>query len=91
MEIPGCPIVLLNNNKNKIKVIGIQKRGSVSVFIGEINKYLNSKNQNFIIAELDIKDKDINKDIRIICSYEESIRNNRFSKGVIEEELKNEE
>ena len=91
VEIAGCPIVLLNNNKNKMKVIGLQMRASINVFIGEINKYLDSKNQNFIIAELDIKDKDINKDIRIICSYEESVRNSRFSKGVFEEELKNEE
>ena len=74
-----------------MKVIGLQMRASINVFIGEINKYLDSKNQNFIIAELDIKDKDINKDIRIICSYEESVRNSRFSKGVFEEELKKEE
>ena len=91
VEIAGSPKVLLDNNKNKIKVIGLEMKHSISVFIGEINKYLDSKNQNFIIAELYIKDEDINKEIRIICSYEESVRNNKYSKGIMEEELKNEE
>ena len=40
----------------------------------------NKKINNFIIAEIDIKDEDINKDIRIINSYEENNRHKEFKK-----------
>ena len=78
----GCPIILLNNNPNLIQVIGIHKElDSISkelhcgTFIGEIFNYDLNKNNNCIIAEIDINDDDINKDIRIINSYEEYQRN----------------
>ena len=84
----GCPIILLNNNINSIQVIGIHKEEDDSddfnygTFIGEIfnnKKYTNKLNinnsiNNYIIAEIEIKDRDINKDIRIINSYEEQYR-----------------
>ena len=38
-----------------------------------INKELNL-DTNYIIAEININDEDINKDIKILSSYEESIR-----------------
>ena len=41
--------------------------------ITNINKELNL-DTNYIIAEINIKDEDINKDIKILSSYEESIR-----------------
>ena len=73
----GCPIILLNNNPNIIQVIGIHKEENNSnefnngTFIGEIFNDDLSKNNNYITAEIEIKKDDINKDIRIINSYEE--------------------
>ena len=76
----GCPIILLNKNINLIQVIGIHKAGDKKhninggTFIGEIfNKNLNKnldkeKKNNYIIAEIYIKEEEINKDIRIINS-----------------------
>ena len=119
----GCPILLLNNNINLIRVIGIHKQGintknrkiNYGTFIGEIlnkelnkklnnnlNKELNEKindnKNNYIIAEIDIKDKDINKNIRIINSYEEYLRNGKDKDKILkdtkfnnEEEIKNSE
>ena len=81
----GCPIILLNNNINMIQVIGIHKEGDKKhkinggTFIGEIfNNDLNKENKNnYIIAEINIKEEDINENIRIINSYEEFSRSNR--------------
>ena len=83
----GSPIILFNKS-----VIGIHKYGNikeeinVGTFIGiifnEIEKYF----INYIIAEIVI-DYDINKNIGIINSYEESKRN---SQEVLEEENYNE-
>ena len=82
----GSPILLLNNNINLVQVIGIHKNADYSkklnggTFIGEIIKEINKgkkdheNSDNFIIAELDINEKNINKDIRILNSYEEFSR-----------------
>ena len=78
----GSPIILYTKNINSIQVIGIHKEANltkllnIGTFIGEIfnkEKYNIPKNNNnnYIIAEIDIKDDDINKNIRIINSYEE--------------------
>ena len=78
----GCPIVLLNSKINSPKVIGINKninfltKLNSGIFIGEIFKEIsNDKNSeeinNFIIAEIFIGEENVNKDIRIINSYEE--------------------
>ena len=92
-ESSGCPIILLNNKKNL--VIGIHKEGittknlNYGTFIGEIFKENNIS--NYIIAEIEIKDDDINKEIRIINSYEEQMRTwneNRKSDFMNEEEIK---
>ena len=98
----GCPIILLNNNKNLIQVIGIHKEAIISkkvnrgTFIGEIfndiiikEKDYNDNDTNYITSEIDIKDDDINKEIRIINSYEEDCRINE--KKEIKKEEKNEE
>ena len=50
-----------------------------------INKNINT---NYIIAEYDIKEEDVNKNIRIITSYEEWMRTNGYKE--IENEYKNE-
>ena len=75
----GCPIILLNNNINIIQVIGIHKEASniqklnYGTFIGEIfNEDLNMN--IYIIAEFDIKEDFVDKNIRIINSYEEMKR-----------------
>ena len=96
----GCPIILLNNNINMIQVIGIHKEGDKKnkinggTFIGEIfnndlNKDLKKENNNnYITAEIYIKEEDINKNIRIINSYEEDRRSENWE---IEDEYKNED
>ena len=74
----GSPIILLTNNINLIQVIGIHKEAdtnkqiNIGTFLGEIlnEKLLN----NYIIAEINIEEKDVNKDIRIINSLDECLR-----------------
>ena len=57
--------------------------------MNELNKNLNKKNGgSFFIAEIYIKENDINKNIRIINSYE-SFRKSR--NGMIEDKSKNED
>ena len=79
----GCPILLLNNNMNSIQVIGVHKGANYSkqlnigTFIWEIlNDELNliKRENNYIIAEIFIKDEDVNKNIWIINSFEEYIK-----------------
>ena len=95
----GCPIILLNNNNNNNLVIGIHKEKihstklNCGTFIGEIfKKYYdltnNFYNSNYIIAEIDINVGNINKDVRIINSYEESTKIYRNIEEVNEEEIK---
>ena len=94
----GCPIILNNDNINLIQVIGIHKNGDKTeginggTFIGEIFNEINfntTKNEsNYIIAEINIKDNDINKKIRIINSYEEYMR--KYPDCSLKEELMNE-
>ena len=89
----GCPIILLNNNQ----VIGIHKGGYekskinagtfIGVIIDEIIKDFRKKN-NYIISEINIKDNDVNKDIRILNSYEEYMRKTNLD---LDNNLKNEE
>ena len=80
----GCPIILYTKQVNLIQVIGIHKNShhgkdlNCGIFIGEIFNNENSDikinlndNNNYIIAEIVITDKDINKEVRIINSYEE--------------------
>ena len=123
----GCPIILLNNNTDIIKVIGIHKLAdhlkklNSGTFIGEIfndnnnnfikniisnnilkdslhdmdNSSIISDNNeelnkdNYITVEIDIKEDCINKDIRIINSYEEFKRkvylNNEIKKDKLNE------
>ena len=95
----GCPIILINDNINLCLVIGIHK-GSVNedikegTFIGEIIKEINEgflqsiHNDNYIIGELYINNEDINKNIRIINSYEETKR--LYNDDQTQEKFKNE-
>ena len=101
----GSPIILFTKNINLIFVIGIHKGTGFSkninmgTFIGEIfnndgNKEINTisnDNNNYIIAEINIKDDQINKDIRIINSYEEFKRNSKNDKELNEEEMNEEQ
>ena len=78
----GSPIIIPNTRK----VIGIHKEGdkeekiNYGSFIGEIFKDKNKSknkhkdNSNYIIGELYISKSDIGKNIRIINSFEESLR-----------------
>ena len=85
----GSPIILIDN----LKVIGIHKGGdknkklSYGSFIGEIfNENINLIENNYIIGEIYISEKNIGENIRIINSYEEYCRDLHFK---IEEEYKN--
>ena len=90
----GSPICNSEGN-----VIGIHRRGgdkkeNYGIFIGPIIEYLktnqNSKLNiitNYITGTIEISDEDINKNIRIINSYEQCVREDKWP---IEEEYKNE-
>ena len=69
----GCPIILYDDNMNITKIIGINYKENREtnlngIFIGEIIKEIQN---NEIEAEINIEERDINQDIRIINSYEE--------------------
>ena len=97
----GSPIILLNNNINSIQVIGIHKNSDNNkkinggTFIGEIIDEITNDsnhenlmgNDNYIIAEIFIEKKYVNKDIRIINSYEECMRNNFNVNEINEDDL----
>ena len=89
----GSPIILFNtlkvigihNNESKVGTF-------IGIIINEINNDLKNRNNalsknnyiineenNYIIAEVHIANNDINKNIRIINSYEEYKRNDYFS------------
>ena len=101
----GSPIILFTKNINLIQVIGVHKKANYDknlnsgTFIGEIftnennniiNDKINKINNNYITAELDIKDDNVNKDIRIINSYEEYMRKDGIMKRM-KKKLMNEE
>ena len=85
----GSPIILYTKNINSIQVIGIHKKANytknlnIGTFIGEI--FSNENDNNYIIAEIEIKDEDVYKDIRIINSFEEHMRENEIPWGIIKE------
>ena len=95
----GCPIILLGNNINLIQVIGIHKEAetndltnlSCGTFIGEIFKDNNESINNYIIAEIIIKDDELDKNIRIINSYEEYKRKKNMEEDIKEEKMNEEE
>ena len=93
----GCPIMLLNNNINFIKVIGIHKSGkkrekmNYGTFIGEIIKEIKNDANNYITAEINIEENDINKNIRIINSYEESMRNINKNNEILKDRMNEKE
>ena len=98
----GSPIVLLNNNINLIGVIGIHKEGinsenkkiNIGTFIGKLlDKELNNNDENnYITSEIYIKDVEVNKNIRLINSYEEYLRNGKNKNKLLKDpELNNEE
>ena len=96
-SLSGSPIL----SRNYLSVIGLfsgvynnQYNISITInsILNDIIKKCNSKNtkNNIIIAELTIKEEDINKNIRIINSYEEYIRkeNNKNGEYIIKYENK---
>ena len=72
-QLKGINIILntlnedINKIKNKVKDLLNENK------INENNENKNNKN-NYIIAEIMINENDINKDIRILSSYEERLR-----------------
>ena len=84
--LSGSPILSRNYN---LSVIGLFSGAfnnnynistTINSILNDIIKKCNSKN-NIIIAELTIKEEDINKNIRIINSYEEYIREENSKNG----------
>ena len=91
----GSPIINLENNK----VIGIHKEGSFNFNFNKgtllnyplndfIQKNKKNKNSNIIIGEIKINANDVNKDVKIINSYENYMKENSNNK--LKEEYKNE-
>ena len=60
-----------DKDKKQMKLIGYELDNLIKQ---EMQEYLDN---NYIIGELKIEEEDINKDIRIINSYEESLRINK--------------
>ena len=68
---------------SSVNSVNIQLKG-VNIILNTLNedikkikekvKNLLNENNNYIIAEIDIKDEDVNKDIRILNSYEACLR-----------------
>ena len=68
---------------SSVNSVNIQLKG-VNIILNTLNedikkikekvKNLLNENNNYIIAEINIKDEDLNKDIRILNSYEECLR-----------------
>ena len=56
-----------------------------------LNKELKNIENNYILSEIYIKDEDINKDIRIINSYEEYCRNGKDKHKIIKDSIFNNE
>ena len=92
-ESIGCPIILLDEDMNKVHVIGIHKKRCNGIFIGEIikeiEKYIEEienevnrikDNINYITAEIIVEN--IKNKIKIINSYEEYMRNNYPDEGL---------
>ena len=89
-DFGSCGAPILSSSTNK--VIGIHKgynkniiNGSKVYNVGTFLKFpldelkqklINDSKKNYIVAELYIKEEDINKDIRILNSYEEHMREN---------------
>jgi len=67
--------VLFNNVNEDIKKLN--KKFDDLLNATNINKELNL-DTNYIVSEIIINDEDINKDIKILSSYEESIRDEPF-------------
>ena len=93
----GSPILLFNNDldlSNTLRIIGIHKgeeahrKFNTGTFIGELINEI-KKDSNFILSLIFINDEDINRDIRIINSYEEYMRN--YPNQKMQSNLKNEE
>ena len=93
----GSPILHFNNDldlSNTLRIIGIHKgeeahrKFNTGTFIGELINEI-KKDSNFILSLIFINDEDINRDIRIINSYEEYMRN--YPNQKMQSNLKNEE
>ena len=75
IQLKNVNIVLNTLNEDIIKI-----NDKLNNLIN-INNEIKIKNENnYIIAEIEIKENDVNKDIRIINSYEESLRINKYLK-----------
>ena len=89
----GSPIILRNSNNSIIGLhygSGENKKYNLSTnIISIINHIKNYANNNYIIAEIEIKEKNINEKIQIINSYEEVKR--IYDCEDEEDEYKNEE
>ena len=74
---------LTNYNKTIIKDIKeiVNDINIYNKFKNLLNIYNKINNENYIIGEIEIKKDDINKDVRILNSYEESKRENKDNKN----------
>ena len=79
----GAPIISRYSNNSIIGLnIGLvdKLKINLSTYIISIIDNIKNYNKNYIIAEFDIKEEDVNKEIQIINSFEEYKRNNKYAK-----------
>ena len=86
IQLKNVNYLILNTLTVDIKNINDKINNILS---NNIIKNDNINNNNYIIAEIEIKEKDVNKNIRILNSYEESMRS--WDNEDVENEYKNEE
>ena len=91
-----------DNNEHLLQVIGLHKsydeeeEFNVGTFLGEIFDIQNNKHKlkserecnKYIVAKINIKQEDINEEVRILNSYEEWMRNCKKS-DELDKALKN--
>ena len=89
----GSPIISRNLNNSIIglhygsdNILNINSSTSIISIIENIKSY----NKNYIIAEIDIKEEDINKEMQIINSFEEYKRNHEKEDGENDYKYENE-
>ena len=79
----GSPIISRYSNNSIIGLnIGLDDELKINLSTNIISIIDNIKNynQNYIIAEFNIKEEDVNKEIQIINSFEEYKRNDKYAK-----------
>ena len=94
LDLVDFPSEDLVKNENNTNLLDLSKNESEKINLKSKNpnrkNTFNKNKGNYIIAEIYIKIKDVNKPIRIINSYEEYMQMRNYDPNYLSEELKNE-